>query len=182
MRILCLLCVIALCGCGGGGGGNPVGVGNLVQNGDFETPSVVVNATLHGPTQIPGWQIEADGIDIAESYWQPAHGSQSIDLNGLDRGGVYQDLSTAAGHVYHLRFAMAGNPDPSPAVKVMNVYWGAQLVDTLSFDTTGHTSTSMGWGYHDYNVTGTGTDRLRFVSESPTGGRGPALDDVSVTP
>jgi len=55
------------------------------------------------------------------------------------------------------------------------------LLDTLSFDTTGRSPSNMGWEAHTYTVTGTGSDRLRFVSLT-SGNFGPYVDAVSVVP
>jgi choice-of-anchor C domain-containing protein len=121
-------------------------------------------------------------VDLTPGYyWEPAEGQQSVDLDGTCGAGViYQDLNTSVSQTYSLRFALAGNPDGAPTIKEMEVWWGNSLVDRLTFDTTGRTRTSMGWGLHEYVVTATeASTRLRFKSLTP-GCFGPVLDKVSV--
>ena len=63
----------------------------------------------------------------------------------------------------------------------MEVGWGSSLVDTLSFDTLGHTANNMGWTYHTYDLTAVSSiTRLQFTSLIDTQW-GPMIDDVSVT-
>lgn len=155
---------------------------NLASNGDFELPNV--GATYLGVAagvNLWGWTVEDWSVDVIGGYWRAARGNQSLDLSGDQPGGIHQDLVTAPGQTYNLRFAMAGNPDYA-SVKAMEVWWGNQKLDTLSFDTVGHSRTDMGWAYHSFTVTGSGNDRLRFVSLGWPECYGPTLDDVSVTP
>lgn len=89
------------------------------------------------------------------------------------------------GQTYGLRFAMAGSgvvEQQAPRIKRMQVGWGASLVDTPSFDITGHTVTDMGWTYHRYDLTAASSvTRLQFTSLIDTQW-GPMIDDVRVTP
>jgi serine/threonine protein kinase len=162
---------------------------NLVTNGDFEVPyagsDFIYYAKDYAKEPFPGWRVE--DIDHVGAWWQAASGKQSIDLSGSDAGTIYQDLATNSRQTYTLRFALAGNALPGNSqsrVKQIEVWWGSALVDTLSFDTTPHSYSSMGWKYYEYKVVapmGVNTTRLKFVSLTP-GNSGPALDDVTVTP
>lgn len=158
----------------------PAAAQNLVYNGDFELVQYGDPYLGIPPGYLDGWYVEPDSVDVIGSYWLAASGMQSIDLNGLHPGGIWQDVTTSAGQSYRLSFAMAGNPDLA-GVKTMEVWWGGVKLDTLRFDSTGHSTTDMGWAYHSYTVTGSGTDRLRFVSMSDYDCYGPTLDNVSVT-
>jgi len=61
------------------------------------------------------------------------------------------------------------------------VSWGTSTVDTVTFDATGRSVTSMGWSYREYPVAASAAvTRLRFESLT-AGSFGPVLDDVSVT-
>jgi choice-of-anchor C domain-containing protein len=130
---------------------------------------------------MPGWIVGGVSIDLVASYWQAASGLQSVNLNGLGAGSIYQDVPTAPGHAYSLSFALAGNPECGPTVKQMQVSWGSSVVAGLTFDVTGHSDASMGYQYRAYRVIASGpVTRLAF--ESLVGGAcGPVLDDVSVT-
>jgi hypothetical protein len=106
-----------------------------------------------------------------------------VDLSGQSgaAGSIFQDLPTTPGQRYRLRFAMAGNPDAGPAIKQMNLFWDGGLLDSPSFDITGHTREQMGWVYHDHLVTAsTSLTRLQFTSVTSSG-FGPVIDDISVT-
>jgi len=152
---------------------------NLVQNGDFESPWTDTIYCVGPGEQLDSWTVSGDSVDVLGNYWQPAHGRQSIDLNGNQPGGVFQYISALNGALYNLSFAVAANPESS-SVKIMEVWWGDSRLDTLSLDPVGHSVTDMGWAYYHYCVVGSGNDRLAFVSTGPAGCFGPALDDVSV--
>ncbi len=158
---------------------------SIVTNGDFETP-VVASAfdTYAAPKAFGGWTVEFGSIDhIGPSdYLGSACGGQSVDVTGSETGAIYQDLPTIPGQTYRLRFAMAGNFVSGPAIKRMEVGWASDVVDTVSFDTTGRSATNMGWTYHEYTVKATSSvTRLRFKSLI-SGWYGPMVDDVSVVP
>ena len=168
----------------------PASAQNIVIDGSFENPvaSGPFLQTFTEGSSMGAWTVGPPGAGpgpgdvelIKDTLWAPAHGNQSVDLSGIRAGSIHQDLTTSLGQQYSLGFALAGNPFPGPAVKTLEVYWGLFKVDTLLFDVTGKSTGNMGWGYHNYTVIGTGTDRLRFVSLTP-GDAGPALDDVSVS-
>ena len=163
---------------------------NLVQDPGFETPVAPLDSFLviPGSGTIGPWNVGGASVDVNNTeYIASAEGQQSIDLTGSPgAGSVSQMLSTAAGQEYVLRFAIAGNaaedPDfPSPVVKQMEVFWDGQLIDSPTFDTTGHSLASPGWIYLQYEVAATSTSSdLEFVSLT-SGATGPLLDDVSVT-
>jgi choice-of-anchor C domain-containing protein len=158
---------------------------SILVNGSFEEPPGISQYVVFfsGPS-IPGWTVESGTVEITGPYWQAAAGSQSLDINGIfeEIGTIYQDIPTAPGQSYLVRFAYAGNPDGElPVIKSANVSWNDNLLASLTFDITGHTRGNMGWTYAQYLVTASGTSsRLRFQSTSPTF-CGLTLDDVSVT-
>ena len=163
---------------------------NLIVNGGFEQPQVPLGSfsTFAPPATFLGWTPIADGVDIlGTNYVQSAAGLQSVDLNNVTSGGVYQDVVTSTGEVYRLSFALGantaaiGDPRTGPAVKRVRVQWGSNAVAELAHDVTGHSQASVGWRQFTFHVTGTGLDRLLFESLTP-GWTGPAIDDVSLTP
>jgi choice-of-anchor C domain-containing protein len=154
----------------------------ILQNGGFEDPRVEVEvyAPLSAGDAIGAWTVDDGAVDlISGRYWRAAEKRQSLDLDGsCGMGTISQVAPTVPGRSYQLCFAMAGNPDGPPAMKTMEVWWGDQRIDSLTFDTTGATRRHMGWTYWQYAVTATGSaTRLRFTSLSP-GCYGPTLDDV----
>ncbi|MDD5139888.1 MAG: immunoglobulin domain-containing protein [Verrucomicrobiales bacterium] len=159
---------------------------SLLVNGSFENPpGINPYAVFNTGTSLLGWVVENGTVEIVGTYWQSAEGAQSLDLNGIFEqiGTIYQDFATTPGQTYKVRFAYAGNPECGlPTLKTANVFWDSQTLTNLSFDTTGHTLTNMGWIYYEQIVTATSSNsRIRFQATSPTF-CGLTLDDVSVTP
>jgi hypothetical protein len=117
--------------------------GNLVINGGFETPLVPTNnfSTFTAPTNFAGWTVEFGGVDVVNTnYFQSASGLQSLDLNAVDAGAVYQDIVTLSNVSYRLSFAFGANtayPSFPPAVKIMEVDWNTNVLAVLDYDVTG---------------------------------------------
>jgi choice-of-anchor C domain-containing protein len=163
---------------------------NLLTHGNFEVPHAGARfVTYSAGETFGGWTVKSGSVDHIGGYWQAARDRQSVDLNGGPdhAGSVSQDISTIPGRSYKLRFAMAGNPEliPNigcfPGVKKMAINWSGEKIATVSFDSSGHSRTNMGWIYHGYLVTAdSAVTRLKFRSLTLTGACGPALDDVSV--
>lgn len=161
---------------------------NLIVNGGFEEPRVPLDffSTFAPPSTFLGWTPIGDGVDIfGTNYIQSAAGLQSVDLNNVTSGGIFQDVVTSTGEVYRLSFALGantasiGDPRTGPAVKRVRVQWNTNSVAELEHDVTGHSQSSVGWRQFSFLVTGTGLDRLLFESLTP-GWTGPAIDDVSL--
>ena len=159
----------------------------LVADGDFALPAVPAGGfSDFGAGQVFGsWTVATGSVDLLSTpRWQAptaAAGSQSVDLNGSGPGGIYQDLATRQGSTYRLTFAMAGNPEADLGPKQLAVRWGGTVVDSPSFDTTGHTNDSMGWTFRTYTVTASAArTRLQFDSVNTPGAFGPTVGAVSV--
>jgi choice-of-anchor C domain-containing protein len=163
----------------------PVAAQNIVTNGSFETPTAPPGSfiTFGAGATFGGWTVGIGSIDLVGTYWQAADGQQSVDLNGITTGSIFQDLVTTPGSLYTLSFAMAGNMDGGPVIKSMDVFWGALSLGTFLFDTTGRSAGAMGWQIFilpDLEATNAAT-RLTFRSNDG-GAFGPAVDDVRVVP
>jgi choice-of-anchor C domain-containing protein len=162
----------------------PVQAANLIQNGSFETATVNPNPgsflrTPAGSTAITGWTVSQGTIDYTGTYWQASEGSRSLDLSGLNAGGIQQTFNTTIGETYRVTFDLAGNPDGNPTIKEMRVSAGGNSAD-FSFDITGKSLSNMGWVSNSWDFTATGTTTtLSFLNLADTA-YGPALDNVSV--
>ena len=160
-----------------------------VVNGGFEEPGTFSGgwATYGvGSTAITGWEIEAGDVDLINTYWQHAEGSYSLDLGGNVGARISQTVTgLVTGADYILNFALAGNPDGPPTIKMVEAAVGA-TAQTFSFDITGRTLTDMGWIYQALPFVAEAESMLlRFTSIDPPLGEaggfyGPALDDVSI--
>ena len=159
---------------------------NLVLNGGFERPANCPQICEYaaGSTAIPHWTVGGNSVDItAANYWQPAQGTQSLDLSGAASGSVTQQVATTAGTSYILKWSMAGNPVCGQKVKTMDVFWNGALADSLKFNTTNHTQASMGWVRRHITVTAKGsTSSVEFADATPDDSRcGAVLDKVSLS-
>jgi choice-of-anchor C domain-containing protein len=162
---------------------------SLVTNGSFENASVNPGSgfvTLgYGSTAITGWTvvgtIQYSGcIDYIGGYWQAADGIRSIDLNGSnDRGGVQQTLATVAGQQYEVRFSMSGNPDGSPATKILTVSADTESQD-FDYTVTGSRGDMRWTSTNMWYFTATDDSTLLTFQSGINGSYGPALDNVSV--
>jgi choice-of-anchor C domain-containing protein len=139
-----------------------------------------------GDNSIPGWTITGGSVDVLRApRWQPHEGQQSVDLSGVTTGGIYQDVPTTPGQAYRLSFWLAGNPEftnagGGPAVKTMRLTWDGAPVANLSFDTTGRTTTDLGWTQYTFDIVATdATSRLWFESTT-SGFAGPLIDDLNL--
>jgi choice-of-anchor C domain-containing protein len=193
MKTALLLCVFVLIGtapsCIDRGDDSPSGPGTQspiqvpLVNGSFEDgPWIGTYLSLDsGSTVIPGWVVSRGKIDV-HVYWQSYHGLRSLDLDGTPgAGGISQTISTVPGGVYRVSFAMAGNPEGSPAVKSMAVGAANQL-GVFTFDVSGKSISAMGWQTRSWTFTARdNSSTIEFWSSDQGGGLwGPALDSVSV--
>jgi choice-of-anchor C domain-containing protein len=178
---------------------SPRGQGNATKPGGDKTDNLLMNGSFEegpepagqgftllekGSTVIRGWQVTQGNIDYVGSYWQPADGKRSIDLNGTVRGGIGQTFKTKKGQKYRVTFSMAGNPNPDekPALKRLGVSAAGKSAE-FDFDTTGRSFKDMGWVTRTWEFTAVaGETTLEFYSLSEERkGCGPTLDNVSVS-
>jgi choice-of-anchor C domain-containing protein len=159
---------------------------NLLVNGSFESGtnpgSSFITLTNGDSTDITGWTVIGDSVDYIGGYWQAADGVRSLDLNGLNSGGVQQTFATVAGQEYKVTFALAGNPDGSPADKTL-ITTTVGGVNSFNFNvvTAGSTHANMEWTTESFDFTAIASSTLlSFVSTTGDSPYGPALDAVDV--
>ncbi|MBN8454003.1 choice-of-anchor C family protein [Accumulibacter sp.] len=154
------------------------------QNGSFETaaisPGTYTTLGLNN-SQIAGWTVSGGNIDYIGSYWQAAQGSRSIDLAGSTLGTISQTFDTQIGWLYTVDFAMAGNTDGGPAMKLLQVVAGNEQAQ-FSFDQSGRSRSNMGWLDHSFQFTAdTAQTTLSFSALNGACCYGAALDNVRIT-
>lgn len=168
--------------------GREQALGELVTNGYFATgPACGCGGAITtfvslpaGDTRLSGWSILGAGVDHIGTYWAPASGPGSIDLNGGGPGALTQNLATEPGRGYRLSFALAGNPECGDAMKWVQVSIGADWY-SLGFDTTGRSVSNMGWNTISITFGATSSSTALTFQSLTAGACGPALDSVSVT-
>ncbi|MFN0159052.1 MAG: choice-of-anchor C family protein [Bacteroidota bacterium] len=155
----------------------------FVTNGSFEIgPPVGTYLPLDsGSTAIQNWTVSRGQLDYV-TVWSSYHGKRSLDMHGTPGiGGIRQTITTIKGKTYQVRFALAGNPEGSPAIKTLGISAGGPSSQFI-FDTTGRTFQNMGWTTVSWEFVALGTQTtLEFYSLSTTStSYGPAIDNVSV--
>lgn len=158
---------------------------SAVTNGSFETgvnPGFFLPLSVGNNTSINGWTVSAGQVDYIGNYWAASDGARSLDLTGSNGqpGAVSQTFATVAGHTYDVTFDLAGNPAGLPTIKTLNVDAGGTPT-SYTFDTTGHTLTSMGWEPTTYIFAATSSSTTITFRSLDSGFYGPALDNVVVT-
>lgn len=159
-------------------------------NGDFESPVLGNGITIvaGGEPAGFGWTVAAGSVDLVHTYWQPASGNQSLDLDGVAAGTIYQDFTFDTAGTWSIQFAMSANPDSS-GDKTMQVSFGSPsgpltTLGTYTLSSNGRTESNMQWvTMTTPSVTAqTGVlYRLEFTSLTP-GAYGPALDNIQLVP
>lgn len=154
---------------------------DLITNGGFEDSVFAGTFTTYGTGGgLSGWTIESGTVDLINSYWQPALGHYSLDLNGNSAAVISQSFATVVGQTYNVSFSMAGNTDGGGAVKAITV--GAGGDHAFSFDASGKSHGDMGWVTKSFSfVADSSTSTLRFTGSPSNTYYGAALDNVSVT-
>ncbi len=152
-------------------------------NGSFEQSGPIPSNGVLSATSIPGWTASSGNFEVigGSAVWQQYSGNQSIDLNGVQIGTIFQDILTSIGSTYTLSFALAGNPY-RPNDKSLNVLWGSDAARPFVFQQAGTSPSNMNWLLISIpNLVATSsTTRLYFQSTTSTTDAGPALDDVTL--
>lgn len=154
----------------------------LIQNGSFENPSITVGVTL---TTLPGWFVSANVDILPNNYWRAFDGNQSLDLSGDSATGTYiqQMFPTVIGQSYLLSFHYGNNADDAWALGRASIFGDTTLLSQDLYH-SGSTSQNMNYTFFQNEfIADASTTTLRFTHlDTPTFGRGLALDAVSVTP
>ncbi len=156
---------------------------NLIVNGFFENgPKHKPGSFLFlpkGSSDLPGWTIGGNSIDVHGNLQVVDGGKFLIDLNGGGKGSISQSFATTAGADYRVSFLLAGNPCEGAGEVIRRVRVSvAGTSSEYAFDSTGRTKGNMGWTRHEFDFTAdAGSTTLTFESLVGTV-CGPALDAV----
>ncbi len=102
-------------------------------------------------------------------------------MSGNSAGSISQTITDLIiGQSYRLAFYMAGNPDGGPTVKTLNASIDGASGD-FTFDTTGKSTTNMGYVRKFLDFTATSTSALLSFTSKDAGAYGAALDNVSIS-
>ena len=149
----------------------------LIKNGGFESAGGFSGGFETIGSGLDGWTIGGT-VDLINTYWTPASGSYSLDLNGGGAGSISQSFATVVGQTYNVSFSLAGNP-VGGGDKFFYASVNAPI--TYTFDIDGKTTTNMGWVRKSFSFVATSdTSTLSFVGDPYHSYYGAALDDISV--
>jgi len=81
----------------------------LIHNGGFESAGGFSGGFETIGSGLDGWTIGGT-VDLINTYWTPAAGNYSLDLNGGGAGSISQSFATVVGRTYNVSFSLAGNP------------------------------------------------------------------------
>ncbi len=153
----------------------------LITNGGFESSSFSGNyQTINAGPGLAGWSIDSGSVDLINTYWAPASGNYSLDLNGNSAATISQAFATVQGQTYNVSFDMAGNTDGGGNIKTITA--GVTGSNTFTFDAAGKSHGSMGWDSRAFSFVATSALSTLYFSGSPANTYyGAALDNISVT-
>lgn len=159
-------------------------------NGGFESPDIsgtyqARSATNSNPAlrTIGAWNISSGSVDLINSYWQPAEGGQSLDLNGSGPATISQAFDTLTGATYEVTFSLSGNPDRKTgtyATKSLLALAG-DYFGQFDFSDTTNSRTNMKWIVDSFEFTALDPITTLSFQSLEAGAYGPALDNVQVS-
>ncbi len=173
----------------------------VIVNGSFESPALApgafVNFAAGGEPVGFAWKVGTGNVDLGYLPVSPFvqfsayDGNQGVDLNGNNRGSIFQDFMTVIGQKYELTFAYADNPNEggvsSADVKVVDLGSSSTLLNASISHSTSSNGPPPSADYTLFSAffTATGTStRLSFESTSASNSAsgGIILDAVDVSP
>jgi choice-of-anchor C domain-containing protein len=156
----------------------------LLFNGSFETPAVPAGKKARtfvaGDQALTSWRVTTGSVDV-QSYWPTIGGIQTIDLNGVARGGIQQAFPTVPGQTYQFSFHYANNPDRPgrTATATVTVIGGSVLLSRV-ISHKGSKPEQMRYAQFVATfVADSSSTTVQFTSTTP-GFYGIVLDAVSV--
>jgi hypothetical protein len=160
---------------------------NLIQNGSFEDVSSAsgIQSQAAGTwaiySAIPGWTSTGSGIEVRNNVAGTAFdGVDFVELDAASNSIMLQSITTVAAEIYTLSFYYAprGGTSTRPAdTNDIMVYWNN---DVLATQSGVGTASGNAWKRYEYQVVGTGMDRLRFAATGTSDSYGGSLDRVSL--
>jgi hypothetical protein len=161
---------------------------NLVLNGSFEdvSPAPGVQTQANGTwsiyNAIAGWNTTAGpGIEVRNNVAGTASsGATCVELDSTGNTTIAQNLSTAAGSYYALRFDYSGRAGVAAASNGIEVLWNNVVVNLNPITASGIGRSNHVWTGYTFGVYGTGSDVLSFRAVGTQDSLGGSLDNVSV--
>jgi len=150
---------------------------NLLVNGSFEDP-LIADGTYGLFTSIAGWTLASGPfIEVQRNIaGSPYDGLQFIELDSTANSSVYQDVTTAIGAQYSLRFAYTPRPGVGAASNGVDVLIDGSPIAAL----TGIGGGNSLWSLYEFSFVGNGNTRIQFTGVGTSDSLGGYVDAVSV--
>jgi hypothetical protein len=150
-----------------------------IVNGSFEAPDVK-SGSWQVFTDIPGWIATGAGAEVRDNVAGSAYdGDQFIELDSYSNSAIEQTIDTIAGSPYEITWAY------SPRMGKLNantngiaIYWNDELLDEIALSGVGNSDNV--WTLLTTDVTGSGSDTLKFVATGVSDAMGGSLDAISI--
>lgn len=157
---------------------------NVLANGTWMIFNSPLNDATHSTALVNGWASSPGtaGIEIRNNVAGQAYdGNNFVELDTDTNSVAYQNIATTLGEVYTLSFAYSPRPGVTGPVDTNNlkVYWNGSSLGL--FGGINPSATTNNWVLFTTEVTGTGTDTLRFEAIGTSDSYGGSLDAVSIT-
>lgn len=155
--------------------------------------SVNIDEQYLGDTfgQNNGWTVISSPVDGASStvetigtYWQTPDNNLTVDLDGISVGAIATTIDVPTSGMVSINFDLAGNPVGGQTIKDLQVQLGSAAPQDLTFDTSGYSTSDMGWTSETvvFDITTPGNLTLSFASlDSAPSSWGPTLATVTAS-
>lgn len=148
-------------------------------NGSFETdPQAPGSWAIY--SALAGWQGGSSGIELRDSVAGNAQdGSNYVELDTTRNSSMWQTVLTDAGSNYEVSLWYSPRTGVASSSNGIEVWWDNSQLGTL----TGSGANTSGnvWRQYSFNVTGTGSNTLRFVATGTSDALGGSLDNVRLS-
>jgi hypothetical protein len=164
----------------------------LIVNGSFEAEVINAGSWTVLPS-LTGWSADASsGVELRNAVAGTAHQGANfveLDTNGGRFGNttfdnstnssIWQTVATQAGQTYDLSWAYSPRSGVAAPSNDILVYWNNTLLSTNTGSGVGNPNHV--WTVFKIQVSGTGSDTLRFAAGGAADSLGGSLDSVSMT-
>jgi len=164
----------------------------LIVNGSFEAEVISAGSWTVLPS-LTGWSADASsGVELRNAVSGTAHqGANYVELDtnpgkfgnstfdSSTNSSIWQTVATQAGQTYDLSWAYSPRAGVAAPSNDILVYWNNTLLTTNTGSGVG--KPNHVWSVFNFQVSGTGSDTLRFMAGGAADRLGGSLDSVSMT-
>lgn len=149
-----------------------------IVNGSFEA-----NAQAAGSwniySNLTGWTGGSAGIELRNGVAGTAQdGANYVELDTTGNSGMSQTVATLAAQTYELSLWYSPRAGVNGNSNGIEVWWDGAKLGTLNG--SGQNQSNHVWRQYSFNVTGTGSNQVRFVAVGNSDGVGGSLDNISL--